>query len=84
MSQTLPHRQIVTCSRTREKRNAATQTESEICICPLTGPPHISVVAINAEQIKAFQDSFKRLLMALKEDITKESYTQQTQLDSLL
>ena len=37
---------------------------------------------MNAEQIK-FQDSFKELLMALKEDITKEPYTQRTQFEAL-
>ena len=76
-------KQIVTRSQARKQHTKNTQTDSEICVCPSSDnfPPRAATM--NEEQKAEFRTLFGEMLKTLQQDMTKESFTQRTQLDTL-
>ena len=76
-------KQIVTRSQARKQHNKNTQTDSTICVCPSSDNFSPHTTTMNKEQKAEFKTVLGEMLKTLQKDMSKESFTQRTQLNTL-
>ena len=76
-------KQIVTRSQARKQHNKNTQTDSTICVCPSSDNFSPHTTTMNEEQKAEFKTVLGKMLKTLQKDMSKESFTQRTQLNTL-
>ena len=81
MPKTAPSSQIVTRSQSGKKKSLCTHTHTDFCTSAHSESVPSKTTVMNDDQKKEFEKMFEDLCNSLRQDLAKESYTQQTQLD---